>query len=226
MISAIDRIVIEVPNLEQAAAEYALLLGEVPRGQSRVLLPLSNVTLELVPGALDAEPVIRGICFYDDGLEDNVVQRIPTAAEHLKLQRVGSLMSRRQQNTMTGISSVDHIVLMTADADRCLRTFGPPGLGLPLLLDQDKPQWGGRMLFFRSGKLTLEVVHPHEEPPELDYFWGIAYHCEDLEQTLEILTERGVKHSPSREGRKPGTRVALVESHALGLPTLLIENVG
>jgi hypothetical protein len=40
-----------------------------------------------------------------------------------------------------------------------------------------------------------------------------------------ILAQRGVTLSGIREGRKPGTRVATVKSHCLGIPTLLIEPV-
>ena len=78
------------------------------------------------------------------------------------------------------------------------------------------------MLFFRAGKLTLEVIERSEEPPAEDFFWGITYLVEDLGKTLEALDSRGVAHSGDRLGRKPGTRVATVKSHTLGIPTLLI----
>ena len=125
--------------------------------------------------------------------------------------------------TSTGITAVDHIVLMTADADACIRLFGENGYGMRLALDQLVPEWGGRMLFFRCGKMTLEVIQKLEDPPEQDFFWGITYLCEDLEATLDQLDENGVKHSDIRDGRKPGTQVATVKSHTLGIPTLLIQ---
>ncbi len=37
------------------------------------------------------------------------------------------------------------------------------------------------------------------------------------------LRAAGVSLSELRKGRKPGTRVATVKSHCLGLPTLLLE---
>ena len=78
------------------------------------------------------------------------------------------------------------------------------------------------MLFFRAGQLTLEVIESQREQPAEDYFWGIAYHCADLEQTVARLAARGVALSEIRAGRKQGSVVATVKSHCLGIPTLLI----
>ena len=38
-----------------------------------------------------------------------------------------------------------------------------------------------------------------------------------------MLGERGIAASSMREGRKPGTLVATLKSHNLGIPTLLIQ---
>ena len=93
-------------------------------------------------------------------------------------------------------------------------------LGIRLALDRLVPEWGGRMLFFRAGKLTLEVIAA-EETTESS-FWGIAYLCADIDKTLARLHEADVSVTAIREGRKPGTRVATVKSRCLGIPTLLI----
>jgi len=115
------------------------------------------------------------------------------------------------------------VVLHTSDADACIRLFGDEGLGLRLALDQMVPKWGGRMLFFRAGKLTLEVIQSLDNPPPADFFWGLTFACADLETTLARLSANTVVHSPARDGRKPGTRVATLKSHNLGLPTLLLQ---
>ena len=112
---------------------------------------------------------------------------------------------------------------LSSDGDGCIDLFGKDGLGMRLALDQQVPEWGGRMLFFRFAKMTLEIIHNQSEPPERDQFWGITYLCPDLEHTLARLDRAGIEHSPLRTGRKPGTLVASVHSHALGLPTLLIQ---
>ncbi|MAZ86481.1 MAG: hypothetical protein CL693_02460 [Cellvibrionaceae bacterium] len=121
------------------------------------------------------------------------------------------------------VSRVDHIVLYTGDADACIRAFGEEGLGIRLALDKNVPEWGGRMLFFRAGQLTLEVIEPNKGIEGDDYFWGIAFQVPDLDARLSQLKKQGVLTSDARDGRKPGTRVATVKSHHLNIPTLLVQ---
>ena len=216
MISGFERIVIEVPELCSAQNEYDKLLGGLGSG----LLRLRNVNIELREASELTEPRIRGLVLLD-GQPQTMVDDL----RGLDLHCISSRSPAATDSlTATGISAVDHVVLMTADADDCIRLFGEDGLGMRLALDQLVPEWGGRMLFFRCGKLTLEVIQRLEEPPAEDFFWGITYLSPDLEFTLGKLGEAGVEHSPVREGRKPGTRVATVKSHNLGIPTLLIES--
>lgn len=125
-----------------------------------------------------------------------------------------------------GLHKVDHIVLYTADADACVRLFGEEGLGIRLALDQTVPEWGGRMLFFRTGKLTLEVIAPNKGLEGNDYFWGIAYQVDDMDEVHNALQVQDVVLSDIRNGRKPGTRVATLKSHDLGIPSLLVEPAG
>ncbi|MEC8427565.1 MAG: hypothetical protein VXZ35_04015 [Pseudomonadota bacterium] len=121
------------------------------------------------------------------------------------------------------IARVDHLVLYSHDAQTCIDRFGESGLGLRLALDQTVPEWGGRMLFFRIGKLTLEVIVPNDPMTRPDFFWGIAYQTHGLASTHERLLNAGVAVSDIRDGRKPGTRVASLKSGDLGIPTLLLE---
>lgn len=123
------------------------------------------------------------------------------------------------------IESVDHLVLHSHDAEATIQRFGESGLGLRLALDQDAPHWGGRMLFFRCGKLTLEVIVPAKGLQRPDYFWGVAYQSGDLELTHKRLSQSEVEISEVREGRKPGTRVCSLKSHTSGVPSLLLETV-
>ena len=112
--------------------------------------------------------------------------------------------------------------MRTGDAQACIDLFAEE-LGLRLALDKTVPAWGGRMLFFRTAKLTLEVIAADQEQHHSDYFWGIAYQCADLLRLSQNLQERGVALSEIRDGRKPGTRVATLKSHCLGIPTLLVQ---
>ena len=113
-------------------------------------------------------------------------------------------------------------MLRTRDAEACIALFTDQ-LGGRLALDKSAPEWGGRMLFFRTGQLTLEVIEAEKDKPSRDRFWGIAYQCPDIQETVGLLLENGVEVSDIRAGRKPGTRVATVKSACQGIPTLLIE---
>ncbi|MFT5573721.1 MAG: hypothetical protein ACI9FR_002656 [Cryomorphaceae bacterium] len=121
------------------------------------------------------------------------------------------------------IKRVDHLVLTSQDADSCIYRFGEAGLGLRLALDKDVPEWGGRMLFFRSGKLTLEVIVSAKKFDKTDLFWGIAYHADDINLSAQRFAQNGVEFSEVRKGRKPNTLVSTIKSHALGIPTLLVQ---
>jgi hypothetical protein len=118
--------------------------------------------------------------------------------------------------------SVDHVVLRTDDAQACIELFAGE-LGIRLALDKSAPTWGGRMLFFRAGKLTLEVIESAADAASGNSFWGLAYQCQDLAGLIHTLGGRGVAVSAMREGRKPGTVVATLKSHHLDIPTLLIQ---
>ncbi|MCB1845511.1 MAG: hypothetical protein KDI09_21255 [Halioglobus sp.] len=236
MVEGFDRVVVAVPNLAEAVEQYAALLGARPLlepapGGRRAWWDLGNTVLELrqdtngSPGWPDTARIEAVV------LRSASASAADTAIENpLGLQVFvcdGSAMaSRLAQAALPSPCSlrVDHLVLRTQDADACIALFAV-ALGMRLALDKTVPEWGGRMLFFRTGKLTLEVIAPEEQagremPSD---FWGIAYRHPDLGKLRADLAARSVAVSELREGRKPGTRVATVKSHALGIPTLLIE---
>ena len=219
MIAGFSQIIIDVPDLQAAQSEYECLLGPFEENG----LPLRNVEISLRATGKAPVPQVKGLSLLDDG---QTLAHSPINQKQwrgLDLDIVGERKVAAAARTATGICAVDHVVLMTRDADDCIRLFGEAGFGMRLALDQLVPEWGGRMLFFRCGKLTLEVIHNLDDPPPRDFFWGITYLCENLDASLSSLDEAGVTHSSIREGRKPGTRVATVKSHNLGIPTLLIE---
>ncbi len=226
MVSAFDRIVLAVPDLGAAAAQYEKLLGvaPLPPGEPHAgpaaWLALPNTLLELQQRDV-AQPAIAGVVFtapggfaprFDDrGLGLSLADG--QATRQFRLER-----PEAQCHTLC----VDHLVLRTADADACIDLFAAC-LGIRLALDRTVPAWGGRMLFFRAGKLTLEVIDSGPGTTGPDRFWGIALQCQDIEHSAAEMKQRGVALSPIRDGRKPGTRVASVKSCCLDIPTLLIE---
>jgi hypothetical protein len=240
VISAIDRIVIAVPDLDSAIKAYEQLFGVqclalsgegAPRVDApgvvapRAWLGLANTVIELVQQDLEIAAVV-GVVFADcrdtEGVDEVSNERKlnlavcsgrETASFRLKYP---AAQSTRLQ--------VDHLVLRSGDAEACIALFSEQ-LGIRLALDKTVPEWGGRMLFFRLGKLTLEVIAGPEDRERDDFFWGIAYQCPDLRLLVSHLNGQGIKVSPVRKGRKTGTQVATLKSHTLGISTLLIEPV-
>jgi hypothetical protein len=219
MISAFDRLVIDVPGLEPARSSYNCLLGDFdPNG----VLTLGNLQVVLRASAGVTKPRIASLGLLDPDLGRGEAMELTPTGPGYRLQRSHHREDGYAETpTATGIYAVDHVVLQTRDADTCIRRFRDE-LGLRLALDKTVPEFGGRMLFFRLGKMTLEVIQHLEDIPHEDVLWGITYLCRDIEATVAELDRRGVAHSPVRSGRKPGTRVATVKSHCLDLPTLLI----
>lgn len=121
------------------------------------------------------------------------------------------------------ISALDHVVVMTTDADACKRLFGDQ-FGIRLALDQSKPEWGVRQLFFRLGGLTLEVVQPLDSgrAPESDHYWGLAWKAGNVGTVRDRLAREGADVSEVRKGRKKDTQVATIRKPTCGVPVLLV----
>lgn len=225
MSTAFDRVIIAVPALHQAAAQYGALLGcdeliERAEGAGPISIDLGNTVIALEAHPVDA-PVIQSLVLVNDdhpGPEQSVAN---TLGLSIGLCGPADSTARRSQalSAAAGLC-VDHVVLRSTDAQGCIDLFSL-GLGVRLALDKTVEAWGGRMLFFRAGKMTLEVIA--NDDLDASHFWGIAYRCDAIDATCDRLSKAGVTVSAVRDGRKPGTRVATVKSHCLGIPTLLIE---
>jgi catechol 2,3-dioxygenase-like lactoylglutathione lyase family enzyme len=121
------------------------------------------------------------------------------------------------------VTSMDHVVVSTADPERAAALYGAR-LGLDMALDRSHPDWG-RLMFFRCGDLIVEVTHRPGKHPDAarDSLWGMTWRVADMDAARERLVADGVDVSEIRDGRKPGTRVMTVRSHTCKIPTLLLE---
>jgi hypothetical protein len=224
MVVAFDRITITVAHLATACNELKVLTGKEARilpdstDSGRVAwLALSNTTLELVERE-DTEGAISALVLSVDAAVDlNNSMGVSLEATDGKATEQ---FRADFPDSSTDAIGVDHVVLRCNDGQDCIDLFGTQ-LGIRLALDQDVPEWGGRMLFFRTGKLTLEVLA--NETTETNHFWGLTFFSADLDAWHHSLTDSGVQLSAIRDGRKPGTRVASLKSHCLGLPALLLQ---
>ena len=124
------------------------------------------------------------------------------------------------------VDALDHVVVRSGNPDASRALYGEEGLGIRLALDREFPQWNARMLFFRLGGATIEVVsslnsNDTSPPPDRDELWGLAFRVPDAEATHARLVDYGVAVSGVRDGRKPGTRVFTVKEP--GPPVLMLE---
>ncbi|MDH5675899.1 MAG: VOC family protein [Myxococcales bacterium] len=134
-----------------------------------------------------------------------------------------------QEPAVDAVEAIDHVVIRTAEPDAAVALYGE-ALGIRLALDR---QLGGtRMLFFRIGGVTVEVV-PARPGPEArtgahdadrDRFYGLAYRVRDIDGAHARLAAAGLSVSEIRDGNKRGTRVFTVRDGTCSVPTLVIRD--
>ena len=124
----------------------------------------------------------------------------------------------------TSIHKLDHLVVNTNDPDGFIDIYKNT-YGIRLALDQTVQKWGGRMLFFRLNKTTIEVIGKENDEDVQDSLWGLAWDVKNLEETHKRLANEGFEITPVKEGRKPHTLVSTVKSGTYNIPTLLIEHL-
>jgi catechol 2,3-dioxygenase-like lactoylglutathione lyase family enzyme len=118
--------------------------------------------------------------------------------------------------------ALDHVVVRTSDADAARALYGEQ-LGIRLALERELR--GTRMLFFRIGGVTLEVVLD----PQLqqnDALWGHAFRVRDIDAAHARMKSAGLDLSEIRDGLKPGTRIFTVRSGTCNVPTLILRDPG
>ncbi|WP_078293708.1 VOC family protein [Mycobacterium sp. D16R24] len=216
MITELDSVLLDVPNLADAKAAYSRLLGtEIPHPQLHLGLP------EWAPHP--------GMLFRVEDLSSaaRLVDR-----RGLPLTPHGELAAGQADGLTLGLSQrparpeppsgqIDHLVLLSPNRDRIIATLCGR-LGFDLRLDRMQ-SWGVHQLFFRCAGLVVEVVLRDDAPSGPDSLWGIAWRTADIDATHARLTAADVTLSDIRNGHKPGTRVATVKDPGLAVPTILIE---
>ena len=107
-----------------------------------------------------------------------------------------NFLSKRESIT-DGISKVNQLVIQTKFPE-IIKNIFEDKLNIRLALDKTFKEWAGRMLFFRLGGVTLEVIEGRD------------------------LIEDGFGFSEIRKGRKKGTLVSTLKEPILNIPTILI----
>jgi catechol 2,3-dioxygenase-like lactoylglutathione lyase family enzyme len=219
----LDSVQIGAADPADAARAYALVLGVAPVAGdgAAARFQLRRGAVEIVPG----EPGLRAVTFVAEA-DDTAPWPAEPAAFHGLPVRIGAAAAAAPEATAPGTADgIDHVVVQTPDADRAIALWRDR-LGLRLAFDRAFPERGLRLVFFRSGGVTLEFATPHPALPpggEPDRLYGVSYRVVDLAAVRARLAGAGVDVSEVRPGHKVGTRVATVRSGTAGIPTLLLE---
>ena len=217
-----DSVRIHVADLDAATGAYELLLGVRASSRDGIQrLQLGRGAVELAHG----EPVLHALRFVATG-DEAVAWPTADGAFHGLCVRVGPLLDTgAPAASHDAVEAIDHVVIHSPDLDRA-RALWRDRLGLRLALDREFPGRGLRMLFFRSGGVTLEFVGTLAQPVDPggpDCLYGIAYRVSGIEACRARLLSGGLDVSTIRPGHKPGTWVAAVRSGTADVPTLLLS---
>ena len=118
------------------------------------------------------------------------------------------------------VEALDHVVIRSSEPDAACALYGH-SLGIRLALD--RVFGGARMLFFRTGGVTIEVIGD-ASAAAADSFFGLAYRVRDLHAAHLRLEAAGFALTELRAGRKFGTHVFSVREATSGVPTLFIRD--
>lgn len=126
------------------------------------------------------------------------------------------------ENPSDAVKNLDHIVITTNQADEVKNLLGET-MGIRLALDQSKPEWNARLLFFRlDNHKTIEIAQFLKNPAVKTKFWGLSWQVDDIEAAHKRLSASGFNISQMRTGRKPATRVFTVRNAPSNVATLII----
>ena len=95
-------------------------------------------------------------------------------------------------------------------------------LGIRLALDKvfNFGEKDIRMMFFRIGGVTLEVIENYDT--KFLSYGGIGWHSENISKCHKRLIDSNFDMSEVRKGRKPGTIVSTIRNAPLLIPTIII----
>lgn len=126
----------------------------------------------------------------------------------------------RRDAEASSAHALDHVVIQTGDVAATKQLY-ETALGIRLALERDLN--GTRMLFFRVGGVTLEVVE-NTSQGATDVFYGAAYRVRDLAGARDRLISGGVSVSELRPGHKAGTQVFTARDGTHGVATLFLHD--
>lgn len=111
-----------------------------------------------------------------------------------------------------GVTTIDHVVLLTPDLDRTIASLEAAGLRLRRTREGEAYGSTMKQAFFRLGEAILEVIGaPRKSGDGPARFFGIAFTVADLDATAAFLGER---LHPAKDAVQPGRRIATLDRDA------------
>ena len=116
---------------------------------------------------------------------------------------------------MNGVTAIDHVVLLSPDLDRTVKSLAAVGVEPRR---ERNGELGGRpirQIFFRFGEVIIEAVGSpgtaSEGPPTL---WGFTYVVADIDATALFF---GDHTTPVKDAVQPGRRITTLRHHDFGM---------
>jgi catechol 2,3-dioxygenase-like lactoylglutathione lyase family enzyme len=217
---------------DEAAAGLLHWLAERGDGVQSIAFGTDDVracSAQLRERGVRATPPHVGVAHAEDGTprEYKLIELSPRTTRGLSI----GVVERSHSATLTAagpvdagqVEALDHVVIRSADVAAAQALYAGQ-LGIRLALD--RVVGGVRMLFFRIGGVTLEVVEAGsgEADTKEDAFYGLAYRVRDLAAAHARLVAAGLSASDIRTGKKPGTEVFTVHGGVCRVPTLVLRD--
>jgi hypothetical protein len=114
-----------------------------------------------------------------------------------------------------GVTSIDHVVLLSPDLDRTKVAL--KAIGLEPRRERDGELGGAsiKLVFYRFGEVIVEVIgSPDSAGDGPSTLWGITYVVDDIDTTAAFY---GDLTSPVKDAVQPGRRITTLRHRDLGL---------
>lgn len=114
-----------------------------------------------------------------------------------------------------GVTSVDHVVLLSPDLARTVAALAALGVGPRRERDGELGGQPIRQIFFRLGEVIVEVVGaPNAAGDGPSTLWGMTYVVDDVEAIAEAFGDRT---SPVKDAVQPGRRITTLRHREFGM---------
>ncbi|TPG36066.1 VOC family protein [Mycolicibacterium hodleri] len=114
-----------------------------------------------------------------------------------------------------GVTGIDHVVLMSPDLGRTVRSLAAIGVDPRRERDADLGGRRIRQIFFRFGGVIVEVVGSPETAIEgASTLWGITYLVADIDETAAFF---GDHTAPIKDAVQTGRRITTLRHREFGM---------